>query len=260
MHKISIAPKFWIDDKFFTIVFFFDITTAPFARLVDTITGNISGVSPIATETAKINDVIKFPLNTELIIKTAMAIITTNLISIKPISFTPLSKLVSIFLWEILFARLPKYVWLPIDTTTPTPLPLTTFVPIKHKLFISSGEVFSTSFNKQILELYFSTGVDSPVKDDCEINKSLASKILKSAGIIEPAVKTTISPGTTSFNGISTFLLFLITEVVVFIIAFNFSVALSDFVSCIKSKIPLKNTITDITITDVKSFSPFVAK
>ena len=38
----------------------------------------------------------------------------------------------------------------------------------------------------------FSTGILSPVKTDVLINKSLESKIIESAGIIEPALSSTI--------------------------------------------------------------------
>ncbi len=38
--------------RFLTIVFFLANVTAPFAKLEDTIIGNISGVSPTATEIA----------------------------------------------------------------------------------------------------------------------------------------------------------------------------------------------------------------
>ena len=57
VHKIFIAPKLWILSSLFTIVFFFDILVAPFAKLEDKITGSKSGVIPIAIATANVNAV-----------------------------------------------------------------------------------------------------------------------------------------------------------------------------------------------------------
>src|SRR5476649_1216306 len=56
VHRISIAPKFWIALSRLTIALRRAITTAPLARLVVTIIGSISGVCPTATETANRSD------------------------------------------------------------------------------------------------------------------------------------------------------------------------------------------------------------
>ena len=53
-----IAPKFWMESSFLTIVFFLDIRTAPFDKLEERITGRRSGVIPIAIATAKVKAVI----------------------------------------------------------------------------------------------------------------------------------------------------------------------------------------------------------
>ena len=44
-------------ETFFTIVFFFDILTAPFDKLEDKITGSRRGIIPIAIATANVNAV-----------------------------------------------------------------------------------------------------------------------------------------------------------------------------------------------------------
>jgi hypothetical protein len=49
----SIAPKFWMELRRLTITFFRLMAIAPLARQTETIIGNISGVSPTATASAK---------------------------------------------------------------------------------------------------------------------------------------------------------------------------------------------------------------
>ena len=46
------APKFWIASRRFTTTFLRDNSTAPFAKVLVTIIGSISGVSPTATDSA----------------------------------------------------------------------------------------------------------------------------------------------------------------------------------------------------------------
>ena len=53
VHRTSMAPKFWMALRRFTITFLRDMAIAPLARFTVTIIGNISGVSPTATATAK---------------------------------------------------------------------------------------------------------------------------------------------------------------------------------------------------------------
>ena len=55
MQSTSIAPKFCIELRLFTTVFFLAICTAPLAKFVVTIIGNISGVNPTATDNANKN-------------------------------------------------------------------------------------------------------------------------------------------------------------------------------------------------------------
>jgi hypothetical protein len=53
VQRTSIAPRFWIALRRFTITFLRDMAIAPFARFTVTIIGSISGVRPTATATAK---------------------------------------------------------------------------------------------------------------------------------------------------------------------------------------------------------------
>ena len=79
---------------FLTITFLLDMVIAPLAKFAVTITGNISGASPTATDKPKVNASIQLPLITPLIKKTsgAMTSIKRNSNIVTP--FTPLSKLV----------------------------------------------------------------------------------------------------------------------------------------------------------------------
>ena len=103
----------------------------------------------------------------------------------------------------------------------------------------------------------FSIGSDSPVSEAWLINKSFESIIRISAGIISPAARYTISPGTSSVISISSsrsparF-----ARQVFFTIFIKESVASFAFHSCQKRRTALNKTIDDIMITPVHSCSP----
>ena len=167
--------------------------------------------------------------------------------------FIPFSKLVKFLVSVSVEAIVPKYVWFPVAITTPVALPLIMLVP--NKQILSSSLTFKFSFLFFRTE-YFSTGSDSPVKEDWLTNKSLLVIILISAGIISPAERYTISPGTISLISISLIPdSFLHTAAVVFINAFNFSAALFDLNSWKNFKKPLIVTIIETTITVIKLLS-----
>ena len=94
------------------------------------------------------------------------------------------------------------------------------------KQIVSMSEILSITgssaslFNK--LFGSFLTASDSPVSEDCPTYKSFASIILKSAGIMLPADKSTISPTVTSLIGIFTSSPSLKTVEVVCTNSFNF--------------------------------------
>ncbi len=78
-------------------------------------------------------------------------------------------------------------------------VPLTTVVPIKHRVSHSSGLLCCGSR----LWATFSTGRDSPVSEAWATNRSRAWRIRKSAGIMSPAASFTRSPGTSWSIGTS---------------------------------------------------------
>ena len=59
------------------------------------------------------------------------------------------------------------------------------------------------AFAAGLVAAFFSIGRDSPVRTDWLTKKSLAVMSRRSAGMMEPAVSTTMSPGTSSLMGSS---------------------------------------------------------
>ena len=110
--------------KFFTIVFFLDIETAPLAKQVVTIIGNISGVKPtaieIANKKASTQSFLVIPLT-----KNTMGTIN----NIKRIV-----KFVSTGVVETDEAIEPNKVLLPTPITTAVELPLITLLPMNKIL------------------------------------------------------------------------------------------------------------------------------
>ena len=96
-------------------------------------------------------------------------------------------------------ASCPNQVLPPVAVTIACAVPLTTVVPIKHKVSHSSGFICCGSR----VRATFSTGRDSPVSDACATNRSRAWMIRKSAGIMSPAASFTRSPGTSWSMGSS---------------------------------------------------------
>ena len=164
VQRISIAPKFWMAFSRFTMALWRAITTAPFARLVVTIIGNISGVRPTATETANRSDSSQSPFEMPLMRKTSGVITIRKRTSIQLTLLMPRSKLVSGRAPTMSFATAPKKVASPVAATTAVAVPLTTLVPMKQAVSRSS------SVPGAVAELMrfggtgcFSSGIDSPV-------------------------------------------------------------------------------------------------
>ena len=86
-----------------------------------------------------------------------------------------------------------------------------TVVPMKQRLLWSNGSGFvvaasSADFSTTPASVsYFSTGIASPVSADWLTNRSLELTRRMSAGIMSPADRCTMSPGTKSSNGTSRF-------------------------------------------------------
>ena len=134
VHKISIAPKFWMEFKFFTMVFFLLIETAPFARQVVTIIGSISGVNPTAMEMANKNAETQFPFVKPLMTNTRGTIMSIKRINTQETALTPLVKFVSTDSLATAEVIEPKSVWSPTEMTRPVALPEITLLPIKAML------------------------------------------------------------------------------------------------------------------------------
>ena len=225
---------------------------ASFAKFKVTIIGSISGVNPTATAKLYVKAfnqplwlLFCAPMMIKIVIDSAIIVHIIIQLTLR----IPLSKAVfSLFLVKA-FAIEPKYVSLPVDSTTPIAVPEDTEVPIKHKFEHSRADVTLLAINV----LSFSTGSDSPVSDDWVINKSFADIILISAGIISPAAKLIISPGKISSIEISLKIPFLLTAIVVLIICFNFSLALLDLPSWKKRIKPDIKIIAVIIPNEIQS-------
>lgn len=121
------------------MVFLRDILTAPFASEIVTIIGNISGVSPTATDKPKSRDSSQSPLLIPLIKKTTRTMHNMKRIKIHDTELTPFSKLVLTLGLTSSLAMTPKMVRSPVATTTPTAVPLITLLPKKARLLHDRG-------------------------------------------------------------------------------------------------------------------------
>ncbi|BAK79489.1 hypothetical protein MOUSESFB_0347 [Candidatus Arthromitus sp. SFB-mouse-Yit] len=101
-------------------------------------------------------------------------------------------------------AILPIFVFIPVETTIPSPRPYVTIVDIYPIFFLSAIGIDSLF---EIILVFFSVGRDSPVRADSSTLRFTHSKNLISAGIILPASSIIMSPTTKSFELISIILL-----------------------------------------------------
>jgi hypothetical protein len=93
----------------------------------------------------------------------------------------------------------PSSVSNPVATVTPTPRPVATVVPL-HAMFERSP---SASPSPVSVSVPFPTGWDSPVRAASVTVSRTASIIRRSAGTTLPASRRTMSPGTSSADGMS---------------------------------------------------------
>ena len=203
VQSTSIAPKFWIEFKRFTIVLRLDIATAPFARFVVTIIGSISGVSPTAMARPNRKASSQFPLLTPLISTTTGTITAMNLMNSQLTLFTPMSNAVVARRPTRPLAMAPNDVRLPVAMTAAIAVPLMTLVPMKQIVGMSVRPVDNPAATGGAARSAFSTGSASPVSADWATNRSLAASSRTSAGIMSPAERYTMSPGTNSSMGSS---------------------------------------------------------
>ena len=234
-----------------TIVCFLLMDTAPLARHVVTIMGSISGVSPTATEMPNRNAFSQSPFVMPLMKNTNGTITIMNLISTHETALTPLVKLVSTDSPAIADAMEPNRVRSPLQMTTACALPEITLLPMNAMFWQSVID----SLRAQTSGV-FSTGALSPVKLAWLTNRSLASRMRTSAGIISPADRRTTSPTTRSSMGISDSAPpSRITVQVVVIMDSSFSAALPLLDSCTKRSVPEITTMVRMMVTVMGSKS-----
>ena len=149
---------------------FFDMETAPFARLAETIMGSISGVKPTATDRAKRKASNQFPFVKPFTSKTIGTITSMKRINTQETELTPFSKLVVGALTYSCCAIEPRKVSSPTVITIAVAEPEITLEPMKARLFSSNGlvSVFDTGWAN------FSTGSLSPVRADWLMKRSFA--------------------------------------------------------------------------------------
>ena len=224
------------------------IASAPRASEVVTIMGSISGVSPTATEMANSSASSQLPLVRPFSSSTAGAITAMKRISSRDTCPIPWSKAVAGPLSSpTLRASPPKTVPPPTATATARALPLTTVLPWKARQARSVRGSFSQPLPAGAA--VFSTGSLSPVRAAWLMKRSRASKMRRSAGIISPAERWTMSPSTSSSMGSSCFWPARWMQQVVWSMADSFSATLALRLSCTKRSSPDTATITPMMPT-----------
>ena len=239
------APRFWMALIRLTMTFFFAIAMAPLERQTVTIIGSISGVRPTATASAKKNASCHFPFVSPLMTKTSGTMTMMKRIMSQVKRATPRSNAVSTGCASMDPAMLPRYVRRPVATTAAVAVPLSTLVPRNARSARSIAERSADC----VSATNFSTGNDSPVRELCITNRSLAVRIRTSAGTMSPAPSLTMSPGTRCVTGSScggwpSRNTAAVTE----IIAFSAAAVLSARRSCVSRRTTPRTIITDITM------------
>jgi hypothetical protein len=199
VHSTSMAPRFWIASSRLTMTCRRAMATAPLARVLVTIIGSISGVSPTATDSANRKASSQLPWPQPLNSSTSGTITAISRSSRRLTWLMPASNWVGArsvpAAWP---ASVPKKVRAPVATTSTVAEPETTLVPMKTRLSAASGSVTASS-----ARACFSTGRLSPVMAAWLTNRSLAASTRASAGTMSPADRATTSPGTSRAIGSS---------------------------------------------------------
>src|ERR1035438_9452344 len=138
----------------------------------------------------------------------------------------------------------PRYVSLPVVTTTAVAEPLSTLVPRNAMLVSSRVAVLAGSLPL----CNFSTGKLSPVSDPWMMNRSFAATIRTSPGIMSPAASLTTSPGTSPETAISWGVPSRKAVAVTEIIALSLAAALSAFASWMSLRLTPRAIIRHMTI------------
>ena len=129
-------------------------------------------------------------------------------------------------------------------TTTAVAEPLSTLVPRNAMLVSSMGAVVAAFFSTS----NFSTGKLSPVSEPWVTNKSLASMMRTSPGIMSPAASFTTSPGTSCDTATSRGVPSRTTVAVTEIMALSLAAALSALASWMSFSPTPNAIISDMTI------------
>lgn len=93
----------------------------------------------------------------------------------------------------------PNSLCTPVPTTTPSPRPFRTSVPMKAILFLSDIGNPPIPPLSRIASIDFRAGRVSPVKVDSSISNDAAEVSRRSAGIRSPVLNVMRSPGTRTF-------------------------------------------------------------
>ena len=215
--------------------------------------GSISGVSPTATEMANSAACSQSPLVKPLTKSTTGTITSMKRMSTQETALTPFSKVLLGGFAFSSFASSPSRVSPPTATTSARALPLITLLPRKAR---SCRSVRLPSGAGAPL---FSTGSLSPVSADWLTNRSRASRIRRSAGIMSPAHRCTRSPTAISSRGISLFSPARSTQAVVWSIPLSRAATLPLRVSCTKRSTPATSTMAAMMSTVAQLLSPGAA-
>ena len=126
--------------------------------------------------------------------------------------------------------------------TIPAPFPKVTF-----------ESIYASSFGD------FSTGTDSPVKFDSSTFSLLVSISTKSAGILSPSSRITMSPIVSSFASIFCTCPSLLTTAWDVVTLLSISIAFSERYSCMNPIIVFKSTAIKITHESITSPTKYAA-
>ena len=163
----------------------------PLERLTDTIAGSSCGVMPIAMARLKSRASISGRSRATLIAKIPTVRTPATLTSRAEKPRSPSWKAVSVGRSPSPTAIFPKAVAMPVATTTPSPEPWWTMVPMKAHDGRSTAESEGGSG-----AVDFGAGSDSPVSTASSHSSPLASRSRRSAGTTSPTRSAMTSPGT----------------------------------------------------------------
>ena len=164
----------------------------PLARLTETIAGRSCGVMPMAIASENRSASISGRESTTLMMKIETQRTPATFTSRPEKSRRPTWNAVSACRSESPAAIEPKAVAFPVETTTPSPAPWWTTVPMKAQDGRSRGESPAEA------AIVFSTGSDSPVSTASSHSSCVTSSSRRSAGTTSPTRSATMSPGTSS--------------------------------------------------------------